>query len=85
MNPIVGVYIPIIRFPIKGAMAIPNTTSLDPGSYENLHSLTTNSSTPSEKRLVSQPPRFLGESLVLGSVHTVDGRNPAPPGMYKTL
>ena len=34
INPIVGVYIPIIRIPIKGGMAIPNTTSLDPGSRE---------------------------------------------------
>ena len=30
INPIVGVYIPIIRIPIKGGMTIPNTTSLDP-------------------------------------------------------
>ena len=35
INPIVGVYIPIIRIPvIKGGMTIPNTTSLDPGSYK---------------------------------------------------
>ena len=33
INPIVGVYIPIIRIPIKGWMTIPNTRSLDPGSY----------------------------------------------------
>ncbi len=33
INPIVGVYIPIMRIPIKGGMAIPNTTSLDPGSF----------------------------------------------------
>ena len=32
INPIVGVYIPIIRIPIIGGMTIPNTTSLDPGS-----------------------------------------------------
>ena len=32
INPIVGVYIPIIRIPIKGGMTIPNTRSLDPGS-----------------------------------------------------
>ena len=34
INPIVGVYIPIIRIPIKGWMTIPNTRSLDPGSCE---------------------------------------------------
>ncbi len=33
INPIVGVYIPIIRIPIKGGMTIPNTMSLDPGTY----------------------------------------------------
>ncbi len=33
INPIVGVYIPIIRIPIKGWMTIPNTRSLDPGSH----------------------------------------------------
>ncbi len=34
INPIVGVYIPIIRIPvIKGWMTIPNTRSLDPGTY----------------------------------------------------
>ena len=27
------VYIPIIRIPIRGGMTIPNTRSLDPGSY----------------------------------------------------
>ena len=33
INPIVGVYIPIIRIPIKGGMTIPNIGSLDPGTY----------------------------------------------------
>ena len=33
INPIVGVCIPIIRIPIEGGMTIPNTTSLDPGSF----------------------------------------------------
>ena len=33
INQIVGVYIPIISFPIKGGMTIPNTMSLDPGTY----------------------------------------------------
>ena len=35
INPIVGVYIPIIRFiriPIKGGMTIPNIASFDPKS-----------------------------------------------------
>ncbi len=34
INPIVGVYIPIIRIPIKGGMTIPNIGSLDPGTYK---------------------------------------------------
>ena len=38
LNPIVGVYIPIIRIPIKGGMTIPNIGSLDPGTYVNNHS-----------------------------------------------
>ena len=33
INPIVGVYIPIITIPIKGEMTIPNIGSLDPGTY----------------------------------------------------
>ena len=33
INPTIGFYIPIIRIPIKGGMTIPNTRSLDPGSY----------------------------------------------------
>ena len=34
INPIVGVYIPIIRIPIKGGMTIPNIGSLDHGTYK---------------------------------------------------
>ena len=33
INPIVGVYIPIITIPIKGEMTIPNIGSLDTGTY----------------------------------------------------
>ena len=33
INPTVGVYIPIIRIPIKGWMTIPNTRSLDPSTH----------------------------------------------------
>ena len=33
INPIVGVYIPIIKIPIKGEMTIPNIGSLDPGTF----------------------------------------------------
>ena len=33
INPIVGVYIPIIRIPIKGGMTIPNIRSFDHGTY----------------------------------------------------
>ena len=32
INPIVGVYIPIIRIPIKGGMTIPNIATLDHGT-----------------------------------------------------
>ncbi len=31
INPIVGVYIPIIRIPIKGKMTIPNIATFDHG------------------------------------------------------
>ena len=33
LNPIVGVYIPIIRIPIKGGMTIRNIASFDHGTY----------------------------------------------------
>ena len=33
INPIVGVYIPIIRIPIKGVMTIPNIATFDRGTY----------------------------------------------------
>ena len=36
LNPIVGVYIPIIRIPIKGGMTIPNIATFDHGTYETL-------------------------------------------------
>ena len=32
INPIVGVYIPIIRVPIKGGMTIPNIATFDHGT-----------------------------------------------------
>ncbi len=35
INPIVAVYIPIIRIPIKGGMTIPNTRSFDHGTYSD--------------------------------------------------
>ena len=34
INPIVGVYIPIIRIPIKGGMTIPNIAAFDHGTFE---------------------------------------------------
>ena len=34
INPIVGVYILVIRIPIKGGMTIPNITTFDHGTYE---------------------------------------------------
>ena len=33
INPIVGVYIPIVRIPIKGGMTIPNIATFDHGTY----------------------------------------------------
>ncbi len=33
INTIVGVYIPIIRIPIKGGMTIPNIATFDHGTY----------------------------------------------------
>ena len=33
VNPIVGVYIPIITIPIKGEMTIPNIATFDHGTY----------------------------------------------------
>ncbi len=36
INPIVGVYIPIIRIPIKGGMTIPNIATFDHGTYRNI-------------------------------------------------
>ena len=33
INPIVGVYIPIIRIPIKGGMTIPNIATFDHATY----------------------------------------------------
>ena len=36
INPIVGVYIPIIRIPIKGGMTIPNIATLDHGTHGKL-------------------------------------------------
>ena len=33
INPIVGVYIPIIRIPIKGGMTISNIATFDHGTY----------------------------------------------------
>ena len=34
INPIVGVYIPIIRIPIKGGMTIPNIATFDHGTND---------------------------------------------------
>ena len=36
VNPIVGVYIPIIRIPIEGGMTIPNIATFDHGSFDDL-------------------------------------------------
>ncbi len=35
INPLVGVYMPIIRIPIKAGMTIPNIASFDHGTYMN--------------------------------------------------
>ena len=34
IDPIVGVYIPIIRIPIKGGMTIPNIANFDHGTFQ---------------------------------------------------
>ena len=34
INPIAGVYIPIIRIPVKGGMTIPNIATFDHGTYQ---------------------------------------------------
>ena len=39
LNPIVEVYIPIIRIPIKGGKTIPNTATFDHGTYAFLGSV----------------------------------------------
>ena len=36
INPIVGVYIPIIRIPIKGGMTIPNIATFDHGTLGDI-------------------------------------------------
>ena len=36
INPIVGVYIPIIRIPIKGGRTIPNIATFDHGTYDSM-------------------------------------------------
>ena len=36
INPLVGVYIPIIRIPIKGGMTIPNIATLDHGTFDEV-------------------------------------------------
>ena len=37
INPIVGVYIPIIRIPIKGGMTIPNIATFDHGTHVGMN------------------------------------------------
>ena len=37
ISPIVGVYIPIIRIPIKGGMTITNIATFDHGTYKYLY------------------------------------------------
>ena len=41
INPIVGVYIPILRIPIKGGMTIPNIATFDRGTYNRIFFLPT--------------------------------------------
>ena len=38
INPIVGVYIPTVRIPIKGGMTIPNIATFDHGTYKPIES-----------------------------------------------
>ena len=59
INPIVGVYIPIIRIPIKGGRSpIPNTRSLDPGTCQGIQFSHTAFPTPSGRcACTTQPTR----------------------------
>ena len=54
INPIVGVYIPIIRIPIKGGMTIPNIATFDHGTYQV--TITMEKSNPRNLR----EPRYFG-------------------------
>ena len=51
IKPIVGVYIPIIRIPIKVGMTIPNIRSLDCGTHNNFFDMT--------PQLVSSPSMYI--------------------------
>ena len=48
INPIVGVYIPIVRIPIKGGMTIPNIATFDHGTYKIHYSSDISPGTPGE-------------------------------------
>ena len=51
ISPIVGVYIPIIRIPIKVGMTIPNIRCLDCGTHNNFFDMT--------PQLVSSPSMYI--------------------------
>ena len=64
INPIVGVYIPIIRIPVKGGMTIPNIATFDHGTYIYMLYSANGSSVIKIGGLVFQEPGFLLAHLV---------------------
>ena len=70
INPIVGVYIPIITSPIKGEMTIPNTGSLDPGTL-GFFKVSTNPNRSRFMSLVCQT--FDGATRLWRDINTVHG------------
>ena len=69
INPIVGVYIPIIRIPIKGWMTIPNTRSLDPGSMVNTQVPFSEPGTMTENPDVQNPVPPVMLQIMLASLY----------------
>ena len=63
INPLVGVYIPIIRIPIKGGMTIPNIATFDHGTYEFIHLFPGKWTTQMNMSFVSQEPPTWGGGL----------------------
>ncbi len=61
INPIVGVYIPTIRIPIKGGMTISNIATFDHGTYEDICLGGCNFSPQTPTKPHHATPRSLGD------------------------